>query len=64
MTFIKVDEVEINDWVRVRHRDVVVSAAVLDIEYRPRALILQVETDGGKALSVSFEYGAPIEICH
>jgi hypothetical protein len=61
MTLIKVDEVEINDWIRVKQRAGFVNACVLDIEYRPRALILQAETDEGRPLSVSFQYGALIE---
>jgi hypothetical protein len=62
MTFIKADEIEIDDEIRITHRGIVIPVTVRDIEYRPRALILQCETEKGQAFSVSFEYGTPIEM--
>lgn len=62
MSFIKADDIEIDDQIKVPHRGLIVPVIVRDIEYRPRTLILQVETDGGRPLSVPLEYGTPIEL--
>jgi len=62
MSFIKADELEIDDQIKVPHRGLILPVTVRDIEYRPRTLILQVETDEGRPLSVPLEYGTPIEL--